>query len=382
MACWRSGAAASVVTVSESSGDDYGYGYDQPVIESHDHGAAHGTVAPDDDDDVPFYAFFEAVNRTDISYLTAVLTIALFGVVVVRYSRIYRSERLPVATGFLASAILLAQAQLSMTIAPVWHASWWEYHILMLVAFFVVMFGLAREYSKRGSLQSVIGGLFLRDTVVQLERGYTEVIVALVEAVEAKDPYTRGHTQRVAELSVLIGQELHLAPDQLRTLNQAAMLHDIGKIGIPDSILNKPGPLLPEEFAIIKDHPVRGHRIIEKVRSLQQELGGVRHHHERLDGSGYPDGLRGQEIPLHARIIAVADVFDALTSARPYRGPWPVERAIEIIDSEAGTKLDPGCVAALRRVLPVWTGRLVKPNTAPMPAPAPAGTSEPAVASR
>jgi HD-GYP domain-containing protein (c-di-GMP phosphodiesterase class II) len=135
------------------------------------------------------------------------------------------------------------------------------------------------------------------------------------------------------------------------------MLHDIGKIGIPDSILNKPGKLTDAEFSIVQEHPVRGHRIIQNVRSLQSEVAGVRHHHERLDGSGYPDGLAGNAIPLDARIIAVADVFDALTSARPYRGPWSSDRAFEILDEEAGTKLDVDCVMALRQVLPIWAGQ-------------------------
>ncbi len=181
-------------------------------------------------------------------------------------------------------------------------------------------------------------------------------IVALVEAVEAKDPYTRGHTQRVADLAVLIGQEIGYSSQQLKVLNQAAMLHDIGKIGIPDSVLNKPGRLTDAEFSIVKEHPVRSHRIIQQARSLQREIPGVRHHHERLDGTGYPDGLQGDAIPMDARVIAVADVFDALTSARPYREAWSVERALEIIDQEAGAKLDLRCVAALRRVLPVWAG--------------------------
>jgi HD-GYP domain-containing protein (c-di-GMP phosphodiesterase class II) len=177
------------------------------------------------------------------------------------------------------------------------------------------------------------------------------VVVALVEAVEAKDPYTRGHTRRVAELAVRIGQELRLGPERLRVLNRAALLHDIGKIGVPDTILNKPTKLTEDEFAVIREHPIRGYAMIRHVKSLQQELGGIRHHHERLDGSGYPDGLKGDAIPLDARIIAVADVYDALTSPRPYRDAWPRERALALIDSEAGEKLDLACARALHIVL-------------------------------
>jgi HD-GYP domain-containing protein (c-di-GMP phosphodiesterase class II) len=144
---------------------------------------------------------------------------------------------------------------------------------------------------------------------------------------------------------------MRLAPDRLRVLSQAAMLHDIGKIGVPDSILNKPGPLTDDEYRTIQEHPVRGHAIIKEVRSLQPALGGIRHHHERYDGTGYPDGLTGDGIPLDARIIAVADVFDALTSARSYRDAWTVNRALEAIRQDAGIGLDPVCVAALERVM-------------------------------
>ena len=151
-------------------------------------------------------------------------------------------------------------------------------------------------------------------------------------------------------MSVRIGETIGLSPDRLRVLHRSATLHDIGKIGVPDSILNKPGRLTDEEFAIIKEHPARGHQIIRNVRSLRAEVGGVRHHHERLDGSGYPDGLKGDAIPLDARIIAVADVFDALTSARAYRDAWSRERALAQIASESGTKLDARCVEALQKV--------------------------------
>lgn len=319
--------------------------------------AANAQAAAIPASDTLIDAIWTLLGSQALSLAVGLLTLLMLGVVIVRYVRLYRLSRTPLAAAFLASAILLAQTQTSMVIAPTWHASWWEYHLLMLVSFGAASFGLARQYAQNGSLQHAVGGLLLRDAIDQLQRGYTDVIVALVEAVEAKDPYTRGHTQRVAELSILIGQELKLSPDQLRTVGQAAMLHDIGKIGIPDSVLNKAGSLSNEELAIIRDHPVRGHRIIQNVRSLRNEIGGVRHHHERLDGSGYPDGLRGAEIPLEARIIAVADVFDALTSARPYRGPFPVERALEIIRSEAGTKLDPACVDALGQILPAWTAR-------------------------
>lgn len=286
-----------------------------------------------------------------VGKFAALLTLTLLGFVIVRYRAIYRTTPSPLIAAMLVSALFLAQAQVSMALTTVWHASWWEYHLLMLAAFGTTLFGLVQEYAGVGSMHGVVEGLLLRDTITQVQRGYTDVIVALVEAVEAKDPYTRGHTQRVASLALAIGRELRLSPEQLRILNRAALLHDIGKIGVPDAILNKPGKLTEDEFAAIKEHPGRGYAMVANVRALRDELGGIRSHHERLDGSGYPDGLAGEAIPLAARIIAVADVFDALTSPRPYRGPWSQERALAEIDAEAGARLDPAVVTALHVVL-------------------------------
>jgi hypothetical protein len=322
----------------------------------------------------PFESLFRFLEQPLVSHTLSAITVVLLLVVINHFLRIYAASRSPLAAGFFFSALLTLQSELSVVTTSMWHLSWWEYHVVMVLALGIAITGLVREYVQTPSLQGVVGGLLLRDTISQLQSGYTEVIVALVEAVEAKDPYTRGHTQRVAELAVLIGQDLGLSSERLKTLNQSAMLHDIGKISVPDSVLNKPGRLTAEEFEFVKEHPVRGHRIIQNVRSLRQEVAGVRHHHERLDGSGYPDGLKGEAIPLDARIIAVADVFDALTSARPYRGPWSSQHAFQILDEEAGVTLDAECVGALHRVLPVWAGQaeLVPDETPLVPEEAPA----------
>jgi hypothetical protein len=290
-------------------------------------------------------------------------TSAMLVVVIGRYVWIYRSSRSPLVTGILVSSLFLAQSQVSIIFAPIWQVSWWTYHVLLLAGFGAALVTLYVEYRRSGSVQGVVGGLLLRDSMTQLQRGYTDVIVALIEAVEAKDPYTRGHTQRVAELSQLIAQDLGLNRREQGVLHQAAVLHDIGKIGIPDAVLNKPGGLCEAEFEIIKEHPVRGYRMIRHVKSLRQQAEGVRHHHERLDGSGYPDGLRGDGIPFIARIIAVADVFDALTSERPYRRAYSVDEALEIIRQESGVKLDAACTAALMRAVPVWQGRSTRPDS-------------------
>lgn len=172
-------------------------------------------------------------------------------------------------------------------------------------------------------------------------------ISCLIQALEARDQYTRGHSENVARYCARIGGTLKLSPGDLQRLGLAAKLHDLGKIGVPDSVLLKPGKLTDEEFAIIKRHPQVGVEILTPVASLADIIPAVASHHERLDGSGYPAGLSGAEIPLWARIIATADVFDALTSCRPYRQALPLDQALDIIRGMVPHHLCPQCVEAL-----------------------------------
>lgn len=172
-------------------------------------------------------------------------------------------------------------------------------------------------------------------------------IACLVQALEARDQYTRGHSENVARLSRGIGATMALSSADLNRLELAARLHDLGKIGIPDSVLLKPAKLTTEEFAIIKRHPQVGVDILKPVASLADIIPAVASHHERLDGSGYPAGLSGTDIPLWARIIATADVFDALTSRRPYRLPVGRAKALETIQGMVPHHLCPVCVQAL-----------------------------------
>lgn len=166
----------------------------------------------------------------------------------------------------------------------------------------------------------------------------------LAVALDARDSYTAGHSLRVAEYSVIIGQLAGLAGQKLDDLRKSALLHDIGKIGVPDSVLFKESALTDEEFNQIKSHPVLGEKIlrqIESVEKMEPYLSGVRSHHERYDGKGYPDGLKGLDIPLHGRIIAVADAYDAMTSDRPYRKGMDHDRALQILEAGRGTQWDP-----------------------------------------
>jgi HD-GYP domain-containing protein (c-di-GMP phosphodiesterase class II) len=184
-----------------------------------------------------------------------------------------------------------------------------------------------------------------------LEHGYLETIVALANSIDSKDSYTRGHSQRVSDLSVEIGREMGLSEQELKQLRYGGILHDIGKIGIVESILCKQSRLTDEEMAVMREHPAIGDQIIKPVSFLEPVRTCVRHHHERWDGTGYPDKLKGEDIPLVARIVACADTFDACTSTRPYQKAMPLEKAVEILQNLSGKQLDPAVVEAMRRVL-------------------------------
>ena len=184
------------------------------------------------------------------------------------------------------------------------------------------------------------------------ERTYFETIAALALAVEAKDPYSRGHLERVAKYVVQIGKEVNLNRDEINVLRDAARLHDIGKIGVTDDVLSKKGPLNVEEMEMMKKHCEIGEGIIKPIRSLKSLCDLVRHHHEKLDGSGYPDGLKGPEIHTLVRILTVADIFDALTSNRPYRKPFSEEKAVEELRAMKD-QVDQKFVEVLARVLSV-----------------------------
>jgi putative nucleotidyltransferase with HDIG domain len=206
-----------------------------------------------------------------------------------------------------------------------------------------------------------------RRRAADLERFGSQVSRAFVRAIDAGHPYTAHHSETVAELAVATGTRLGLSATDLERLRWAALLHDIGKLALPSTVLDKPLELTSLEWELVKRHPVESARIIGDVDRFQDQLDGVRHHHERFDGTGYPDGLAGEEIPLDARIIAVADAFDAMTTNRSYRLPLEREQALRRIAQGAGTQFDPVVVeafAAVVRELP----HAVEPTGAEAPA--------------
>ncbi len=167
----------------------------------------------------------------------------------------------------------------------------------------------------------------------ELERAET-VLFALARSIEAKDPYTEGHCERLSYYSSRLGKQLGLPAEQITALEWGGIVHDIGKVSIPDAILLKPGPLTPDEREIMRQHPLIGEHICAPLRSFRLVLPIIRHHHEHLDGSGYPDGLRGEDIPWTARILQIADVFDALTTERPYKPASSAEEALRTMEEE------------------------------------------------
>jgi len=175
----------------------------------------------------------------------------------------------------------------------------------------------------------------------QLKKANLEIVLALSEAIEAKDPYTRGHCRRVAELSLALGKELALNAGEMESLHYGALLHDIGKIGIRGAVLNKPGKLTKEEYDHVKLHPVIGDKIVSNIGYLDGARQVVRHHHERHDGTGYPDGLDGAGHSVLVSIAIIADSYDAMTSHRPYRKAMGHERTVTLMNESRGTQFDP-----------------------------------------
>ena len=209
------------------------------------------------------------------------------------------------------------------------------------------------------SLSTFCGDMIRSHRLVrELREMSVSMVRSLVSAVDQKDEYTCGHSLRVAHYATALGRTMGWSAGDLQMLQWGALLHDVGKIGIRDNVLKKEGKLTDEEFAHIKEHPVRSHKVVQQVPQLARALDGILHHHERFDGTGYPAGLRGEDIPLQARIIQIADVFDALTSNRSYRSAFAWEKALSIMAEEAGRTIDP----KLQQRFDSWVRKQVGPD--------------------
>ncbi|MDX6571439.1 MAG: hypothetical protein QOC86_595 [Gaiellales bacterium] len=256
---------------------------------------------------------------------------------------------LAVAAGLVWLAIAVATYLLS----PTWSVGFWTGHVLELGAFLLVGAALVSDLARATPSRALHSPADFSDVVTEQEALLGSWVARLLARLEAKDTSTREHTRRVARLTVEVGQELGLHGARLRRLAVASLLHDIGKLQVPDAILNKAGALSQAEFAVIKAHPGEGEALLRHIGGFAEEAPLVRGHHERLDGSGYPDGLRGPELSLELRILGVCDVFDALTSLRVYRRAYTRPQALAILDRGRGSVFDSDVLDALSRVVGV-----------------------------
>jgi HD-GYP domain-containing protein (c-di-GMP phosphodiesterase class II) len=212
----------------------------------------------------------------------------------------------------------------------------------------------ALDFAKR-TLQEAIAEL--QRAAEHSRRAFIETLRELATASDSRDPYTRGHSERVTRFSVEIAKIMGFPPDEIERIRIGALIHDIGKLTISEEILNKPAALTEAEYEVMKTHIIRGYDLLKHIPQLKDIIPGMQFHHEQLDGKGYPHGLKGDEIPMIARIITVADCFDAMTTIRPYQDPAPIEHVLEKIRSAAGVKYDHRIVEAL--IQGVRTGRIM-----------------------
>ncbi|MDA0364704.1 MAG: HD-GYP domain-containing protein [Chloroflexi bacterium] len=252
----------------------------------------------------------------------------------------------------VAAALLLLQAQLSEYFAPTWSVAWWLYHGQLLAGFAALFWVVLAEYMRNAMRAAAAPAPApLSDTSQLTESNYEGVVRGFANSVEARGGYTPDHGRRVAILSVFIGLELRLPADHLHAIARGALLRDVGKISVPDAILDKPEQLTAEEYDVIRQHPAHGEAMLGEHFTGSVERAIIRHHHEWFDGTGYPDQLGADAIPLEARIVAVADVYDALRSDRSFRRAWTPDVARELMRAESGSHFDPRCIDAFLGVV-------------------------------
>ncbi|QEC50489.1 HD-GYP domain-containing protein [Baekduia soli] len=310
---------------------------------------------------VPAYGSWE-------SKALLVVGVGFFGVVACRSVRTFALTRRPADLVVVVGVVWLAVALVPILLLDQYTWVWWTGHFLELAGVALVGIPVAVDVHRGRPSYPFVGDLPAAQLVAEEEAFLGPQVRVLVARLADKDTSTEQHTRRVAETAVGIGERLGLSAGRLRDLALAGLLHDIGKLSTPDAILRKPGPLTDEEMDVIREHPGAGDALLAELGYPERIRRGVRGHHERLDGQGYPDGLAADAIDLETRILAVADVWDALVSERVYRPAWPAERAMGLLQEESGAAFDPACVAALQAV--VGLGPAADEH-APAPAPLP-----------
>jgi HD-GYP domain-containing protein (c-di-GMP phosphodiesterase class II) len=294
--------------------------------------------------DVPAPKSFSAI-------LLLIAGIGFLALVGLRAARTYALSRRGADLAVVVGVWWLALALLPALLMGWSYLDWWLGHGLEVSGILLVGLPVALDLRRAAPSRTLTGDLRAVELVSASEAFMGSHLRGLLARLAEKDTSTDEHTRRVALRAVEVGEELGLPSAHLRALAVGGLLHDVGKLAVPDSILKKPGPLEDDEFAVIRRHPDWGHELVGRVAAYPEVVRRlVRDHHERLDGTGYPRGLKGDEIDLDTRILAVCDVFDALVSARVYRSAWTVERALDLLRSEAGTAFDARCVEALAQV--------------------------------
>ncbi|MCW3001716.1 MAG: hypothetical protein JWQ20_1014 [Conexibacter sp.] len=290
---------------------------------------------------IPGYGSSEAV-------VLLVVGLLFFAVVASRGVRTFALTRRTGDLLVVVGIVWLGMALVPVLVLDPFTWVWWTGHALELLGITLVGVPVAMDVHRGRPSHPLVGDLPAAELVAEEEAFLGARVRVLMARLEEKDRSTEEHTRRVAEWAVAIGETLGLSAGRLRDLALGGLLHDIGKLSIPDAILGKPGALTGAEMDVIRRHPVLGDDLLVELGYPERIRAVVRGHHERLDGTGYPDGLRGDELDLETRILAVADVWDALVSPRVYRAAWSRERAMALLVEESATAFDPSCVDALR----------------------------------
>jgi HD-GYP domain-containing protein (c-di-GMP phosphodiesterase class II) len=288
--------------------------------------------------------------------------LVFYGALAQRAVRTYVLTRRLADLAVVVGIVWLGAALVAQLLTEAWSWGWWIGHGLELLGVALVGGPAALDLHRGAASRPLVGDLRAAELVAAEEAFLGPRVRALMVRLAEKDPYTEGHTRRVALRAVQVGEALGLGPARLRNLAVGGLLHDMGKLSVPDSILQKPGPLDDEEYAVIRCHPEWGQQLLTELGGFSSEVHRlVLDHHERLDGTGYPRGRGGAEIDLETRILTACDVYDALISARVYRPAWSPAAALALLQDESGSAFDSRCVAALRDVLDLDDARAGEP---------------------
>jgi putative nucleotidyltransferase with HDIG domain len=285
------------------------------------------------------------------AWIALVVGVMLFGVLAARAGRTYLLTRRFADLTVVFGLVLLAVSLFPGLLMHYYELGWWVGHGWELIGIGLVGVPVALDLHRGAQSRPLTNDLRASELVSAADAFMGPTVRALLVRLGLKDDYTAEHTRGVALRAVQVGEELGLAPVRLRELAVGALLHDVGKLAVPNEILQKPGALTDDEFDVIKQHPEVGSRLVRELGFSKQVAALVLDHHERLDSSGYPRGLGAPDLDIETRILALCDVFDALLSKRVYREAWRLEDALDLLSRESGTKFDPACVDALERVI-------------------------------